>query len=203
MPRLSDEQVRVVERTDFRRMSIGRRFWDASLERIPDEQEHKPILQKFIGNCKSFIEEGKGLVFSGPFGGGKTSCVVIIAKAVFSHKGTVLFVRASDINTLVIDKVLFDDNESYENRMLSVDLLIIDDLGKEHGRDWGIIETLVRRRSDEQKSIILTHNLRKKDLLARYGKSLVEVLRSCVIDVEVSGIDWRKEEEEVLKKAFE
>jgi len=182
---------------DLNRMNIGRRWWRCRMSQIPDGLSYKDVLEKYVAKIADHIRNGRGLLFHGEFSTGKTGAAVIVAKATVCHGGTAYFVPVTELSDAKFDKTKFDEEEGQTvwDRMQSVDLLILDDLGSEHDSNWGrsLVERVVRIRSNRTKSIICTTN-RFKDLVSSYGDSTMAILKSITLPVLVTGKNWRDEE---------
>ena len=94
-----------------------------------------------------------------------------------------------------IESTVFSEDITVMDRARDVDVLIIDDLGKEHNGASGysevVYENLIRVRSAHQRTTIITCNLSPKQLVERYGVSIMEVLRESAVPVHVEGENRR------------
>jgi DNA replication protein DnaC len=187
--------------SDLLRMNVGRRWWHCRLTDIPDGLLYKTVVMRFIEKLADHVRNGRGLLLHGQFSTGKTGSAVIVAKATVCHGGTALFVPISELADQKFEKAMFEEKTSMWKRMCDVDLLVLDDLGAEHGKDWGasLVERIVRIRSNNKRSIIATTN-RLSDLQSVYGDSTLVILRSIALPVLVEGKDWRTEESEDLAR---
>lgn len=181
---------------DMHRAGIGERYWHVSLDAIPDTCEYKRVLRGWTERVKDAVEKGIGLMFLGEFRQGKTAAGIIGLKAVLAHGGTGLFIRADQLTKVIVEKERFDEDELFEDRMKGVDVLMIDDLGEEYSKEYGIglVEQIIRYRYDRQRCLIITTNVKEKDLVAKYGAGLIKVMKSCLIPVVVSGTHWYEAE---------
>lgn len=202
---LDGDRGRKLTEAEYVRIGAGARFRNVMFSKIPKTAEYRGMLETFLRSLKKGIDSGFGMLLFGAYGSGKTSASVIVAKAVVSRGGTAFFIRADDLVRSVIEKVQFDDESSVEERMRGVDLLVIDDLGSEHVKDFGksLIEQLVRWRYDHKKSLIATMNTDDAGKLAsKFNEGLVQVMRSMTEPVLVAGVDWREGEHEDVKGFF-
>ena len=113
----------------------------------------------------------KGLFITGTYGVGKTYLASCIANELIKNKNTVIF--GTLIQLLDLIKDTYKDNEisdkEYLNLYSSVDLLIIDDLGKEKPTDW-VLEKLfliVNNRYNNYLPIVITTNYNRNQLRER------------------------------------
>ena len=139
----------------------------------------KKICNKFIKNFDS--KDEKNLLFTGNSGLGKTFLSNCIANKLLSEGKTVLYQTAP----VMLDNVLnyklgkAPDNLNLYKNLLSVDLLIIDDLGTESMNNLKFAElfTIINSRllpqnSKSTKTIIST-NLDLNELSKAYGERIV------------------------------
>lgn len=178
---------------------VARRFWEVSVEKLPDLPYRDPFLS-FYTQLPHIAREGVGLVLIGPYSSGKTSLAVCAIKRVLAWGGTALFCPAGSVIDAVIAKPAFDTEYSLLERVHGVDLLVIDDLGSEAVTDGGnvCIEKVVRFRTNNRASVIITTNLKVENLKARYP-GIAATLKGLTGVLNVSGKDWRAEEEVHLK----
>ncbi len=176
-----------------------------SLEQIPDGCPHKVIVAKYIDEIYDRILEGDGLYVFGAYSQGKSSLGAILAKATMAHGGTSLMVMGPQLKDSLISRPEFDEEETFPERMLSVDLLVIDD--PEQGGDtaWNkqAVERILRERSGAKRSTILTTNLDPPNLSEFLGSGLFQLLKEIMLPVRCVGHDWREEKAASLKRSFE
>ncbi len=68
----------------------------------------------------------------------KTSIASLIAKEALRYGKTVFFEESSRLKTMLINKEQFEEGLSIEARIEMVDLLILDDIGKEYRTNSGL-----------------------------------------------------------------
>lgn len=183
---------------DMHRMRLGRAFWATCLDDIPAKCPHKKRVAAFVKDIVRRVHLGHGFLFYGNYGTGKTSCGTIIMKNIVARRGTALMVRAGDISAAAIERTRFDDSQTLWERMEGVDCLLIDDIAREHVKDWGKskLEGLIRRRVEERRSVILTTNVSVERFAKRY-RAIIEACREVCEFVAVEGVDWRSKVEPV------
>lgn len=205
---------RALEKEDLIRMQVPRRFWKVHKDEVSDfsdkieSQSPRDIVDAYLEQIEGMRDDGCGLLLWGKNGTGKTAIAVIIAKEYRRRFSTVLFLPAAHIKDYVIQKIQFDEDESYWQRALSVDVLVIDDLGKGtvDGEDFTtrLLDDLVRSRCSNRQITIITTNMnvkkisseadtRDNDLKTYLKASTVNVLKEHVIAVHVRGEDRRDE----------
>lgn len=187
----------------LQRMNVGKRWWFCKLADIPNGLMYKDILQKYLYRLADHVRNGRGLLFHGKFSTGKSGAAVIVAKAVVCYGGTAFFMPVSELSDQKIENRMFSEDEHVTiwDRMIGVDLLVLDDLGAEHSSPWvvSLVERLIRLRSNRQRAIVYTTNC-WDSLRTTYGESTLEIIRSTALPVHVDGQNWRNAEVASLKK---
>jgi len=190
---------------DVRRANLPERYWEASLSAIPDHLDYKHKIKKYIDNLVEMMEQGIGLyLWSSENGTGKTSVSALIAKEALRYGKTVFFEESSRLKGMLINKEQFEEGTSIEERMMMVDVLILDDIGKEYRTSSGyaenVIETLVRARVQKVKTTIMTGNVHPKDMKKIYSEDFSALLKESVVPVNVTGYDFREARAKALSK---
>jgi DNA replication protein DnaC len=95
----------------------------------------------------------------------------------------------------VIEREMFDEDQTYWDRALNVDVLVIDDLGKGTQDSTGLgarlIDELIRHRNASKLVTIITTNMNQRDLAEELKVSTMSSLKEHVFPIHVSGIDRR------------
>jgi DNA replication protein DnaC len=84
---------------------------------------------------------------------------------------------------------------SFFDRLTSVDLLHLDDLGAEKRTDWVLeqLYAIVDRRYEERRAMVVTTNLDTDDLREQIGERTVSrLLQMCDMEKPLFGDDWRE-----------
>lgn len=186
-------------------MRMPERYWKADFKGIHDE-DTSHVVKRYMEDIHENLDEGVGLMFWGNNGIGKTSAACVVAKAVRRTGASVLFTTAENLRTAVISKEVFSDFQSTEQRASTVDLLVLDDLGKEHVGSTGWNETywenLFRLRGATKKSTLVTCNVDPDGLKKKYHASMLEVMKETIYPIMVSGENRRDETASRLEKKF-
>lgn len=146
------------------RMMLPRRYWEASIFRIPEDCEHRKLLEEFIGDSKLNLEQGSNLLLHGSYGSGKTSAAAVVLKEVSSRGAKALFVVAADLVDIKIERVEFEEYRTLYDRIRQVDFLVIDDVGMADLSKFAgqLLVRILRYRYNDLKSTVLTTNLEVK-----------------------------------------
>lgn len=194
---------------DLERMRVPRRYWNSTFDMLTEEGGElslKNMIGQYMKNMSDMKREGAGFILYGKNGVGKSAGSVVLAKEFRRRGSTVLFVEASDLKRLVIEREHFDEDETYWDRACKVDVLIIDDFGKgtldSKGFGATLFDELIRARNARRRVTIITANLPPKDWKKELElkKSTMEALRECVMPILVTGINHRKDSRNKLKK---
>ncbi len=128
------------------------------------------IAKRYADGWDEISENGTGLYIEGTNGTGKTHLAVAIALQLMQgDKASVLFRTAGDMFLDIRNS--FNNPSRTEKQVLDVyrkvDLLIIDDLGKEQCTDWAIstLYSIVNERYEDLKPIIITTNYNSDGLV--------------------------------------
>lgn len=117
------------------------------------------IAKNFVDNFETFKANGKGIVFCGGVGTGKTYMASCIANALIDQGYTALVTNfARIVNTL---SGMYEGKQAYIDSLCEYDLLVIDDLATERNTEYmnEIVYTIIDSRYRSHKPLIVTTNL--------------------------------------------
>lgn len=136
----------------------------------PGRKRCYDIAKEYADNFALHRARGDGLYIEGTNGTGKTHLAAAIALQLIAQGIPVICKTASDL--LMDIKRSFDDSNVSEAQVLDiykrVDLLIIDDLGKEQCSDWSMstLYSILNDRYEDMKPTIVTTNYNTDALAA-------------------------------------
>ena len=133
------------------RMRIPRRYWSPTPLTGPCAEFH--------ANLKKNCFEGKGLYLVGnPDHRTHVACTLLMGLIGTTLRG--VFVFANDAKSCMLGNAIFSGNQTYLDRMLEVDLLVLESFG---GRDdnTNMLCDILRRRYLDVRSTIVTSDVRK------------------------------------------
>lgn len=179
-----------------RRANIGRVHWETNFASIPNSAPYKKPIQDYCTAFEVWEQQGLGLILFGDWGSGKTTLGTLVLKYCLAKGGRSLSYRYSAlIEKLTQFKAQFAPNGApLEIALTNVNCLLIDDFEIEEGRQRGErlrkLETILRRRYDENLPTIITTNQEKKKLFeVTWLKSMIQ---NSYLGFPITGIEWRK-----------
>jgi DNA replication protein DnaC len=179
---------------------LPKRFREVSFDREPVASMNDALLREvrtYVRAIDQRLEEGRGIWFVGGVGTGKTTLAMLISKAAMEADRTVAVYSLPRLLALLRDT--FDDDAQFSlneliDRLCSVDLLHIDDLGAEQSSAWVLeqLYSIVNTRYEDGKALVLTTNLDKEALVEQIGPRTVSRLYEiCGTPLPMHGTDHR------------
>ncbi|HHY42548.1 MAG TPA: ATP-binding protein [Thermoanaerobacterales bacterium] len=179
---------------------LGKRFRRRTFENFEIKDKNQGAYNKAIEFAGEFPKTRKGLLITGPVGTGKTHLAAAIANYLIQQLYTVLFGNITDIVTLV-KSTYSKDSEVTELQIIDaltkdVDLLVIDDLGKEYStpNTRTLLYQVINRLYEDEKPIVITTNYNAENLKAKYGEqgeAIVSRITEMTVPIILAGDDWR------------
>lgn len=178
---------------------IPRKFEGVSFDRPPicdmtrDFRARAAVdeIKHYIDNIDENLAAGRGVWLFGDPGTGKTTLAMLVSKLALEQGHSVAIYSLPKLLARIrrtYDAEPADDNYlSFFERLTSIDLLHIDDLGVEKRSDWVLeqLYALINERYEEQRSILVTTNLDEAELKAQIGhrtvSRLVEMCSTCMV----------------------
>jgi DNA replication protein DnaC len=201
---------RIVERVRARGIAatLPKRFRGVSFDRPPvSDMARDPNTRHQVAEVRAFAEgidarldQGSGLWLQGSTGTGKTTLAMLVSKAALDANRTAAIYSLPQLLARI--RRTFDGEaggDSYStffNKLVSVDLLHLDDLGAENRTEWVLeqLYSIIDRRYNDQRSIVVTTNLEEPQLYAQLGDRIVSRLTEiCGDPLVLRGKDRRVE----------
>jgi DNA replication protein DnaC len=149
---------------------LPKRYRDVAFDREPMlsiERENAVVVgevRRYIRSIGAQLDEGRGMWFTGTPGTGKTTLAMLISRAAIEADRTVAIYSLPRLLSMLRDT--FDESSRYSlgdliERLSTVDLLHVDDVGAEQSSPWVLeqLYTIVNSRYEEGRAIVLTTNL--------------------------------------------
>jgi DNA replication protein DnaC len=154
----------------------------------------------FVDELDDRLESGQGLWLMGGTGTGKTTLAMLASKAALESGHSVAIYSLpkllARIRRTYDSEPGSDSYSAFFERLTSVDLLHIDDLGAEKKSDWVLeqLYALVNERYEERRSILITTNFDREKLEEQIGPRIVSRLTEMTEPLVLEGEDNRKED---------
>ncbi len=165
---------------------IPRKFQGVSFDRPPVNTEIEPtvvrVVRSWVDDMEANLEAGRGLWLMGDTGTGKTTLAMLVSKLALENSRSVAIYSLpkllARIRRTYDSEPGGDSYLSFFERLTSVDLLHIDDLGAEKRSDWVLeqLYALVNERYEAQRSMLVTTNLDQRELEEQIGPRTVSRL---------------------------
>ncbi len=176
---------------------INKRFQECTFDKYKTTTDAQVKAKQqaidYARNIKEHFETGTNLIFTGNgcVGTGKTHLACAVAQEVMKQGIPSKFINVTSMISEIKEK--FDITE-----YLEVDLLVIDDLGKEKGTEWVCeqIYSILNSRYEAKKPTVITTEGSIDDLEYNYGKNgnaIISRLVQKFVLVDLSGSDFRKQ----------
>jgi DNA replication protein DnaC len=160
---------------------LPKRFQGVSFEREPIASMNEALIREvrtYVRHIGERLDEGRGIWFVGGVGTGKTTLAMLISKAAMEADKTVAIYSLPRLLALL--RETYDDDAEFSlnqliDRLCSVDLLHIDDVGAEQSSPWVLeqLYTIVNTRYEDGRAVLLTTNLDRQELEDQIGHRTV------------------------------
>ena len=154
-------------------------------------------VRAFVRHLDENLDAGRGLWFFGGVGTGKTTLAMLVSKAALDGGRSVAIYSLPRL--LAEIRTTFDDSSqrSYTellDRLASVDLLHIDDVGAEKTSPWVLeqLYALVNARYEDERSVVITTNLERQELAEQINERTVSRLEEMCDVLPLYGDDARQ-----------
>lgn len=158
---MQDRINRLLQNSGIKRRFLQRTFPNFRCD-TPGRKKNYDIAKKYADNFAYHMAMGNGLYIEGTNGTGKTHLAAAIALQLINEGVPVICKTSTDL--LMDIKKAFDHEYVKEHEVIDVykkvDLLIIDDLGKEQCSDWSMsmLYSILNDRYEDMKPTIVTTN---------------------------------------------
>jgi len=196
------ERQEVIQRL-FKRSHLPARFKERTFESFSLTAENTQAFMAARDYAENFRERyraGRGLIFTGTVGTGKTHLAAAITLYMLNHCQPVIFGTVTNLLGR-IRQTYNNDNKETERQavddFLNIPLLVIDDLGKEKPTAWveQMMYEIINGRYEDNKPLIITTNISLKGIEEQYernGAAIVSRIVEMCQGVKMDGSDHRK-----------
>ena len=179
---------------------LPQRYRDVAFDRFPVTEIDPSVVsevRRFTRDIEATLDEGRGLWFVGDVGTGKTTMAMLVSKAALAAGRTCAIYSLPRLLNVMRDAI---GNEASTldllDRLNSVDLLHLDDVGAENSTDWVLeqLYSIINTRDEDEKSLVITTNLAPEELGAQIGERTVSrIIEICGDPLPLFGHDRRRE----------
>jgi DNA replication protein DnaC len=177
---------------------IPRRYRDVAFERPPVTDMDPAIVtatRRFAQTIDEKLDAGRGLWFMGPVGTGKTTLAMLVSKAALrAGRSVAIYSLPRLLNEIRDTHRAERSHVDLLDRLTSIDLLHIDDVGAQRTTDWVLEElySIVNGRYEDQRSVVITTNITDRDALCdQITERTVSRLTEMCDELPVGGHDRR------------
>jgi DNA replication protein DnaC len=185
--------------------TIPRKYRGVSLDRPPVSdmarvRAQAPVyetVKEFVEGIGERLDNGDGLWLMGDVGTGKTTLAMLVSKAAVEAERTVAIYSLPRLLARIRRTYDTEAGEPYLDffeRLTSVDLLHVDDLGVEKRSDWVLeqLYAIVNERYEAQRSMVVTTNLDQAALEEQIGpRTVSRLVEICGDPLPLFGDDLR------------
>lgn len=150
----------------------------------------------FVDDHQGYLGRGMGLLFTGPYGVGKTLAANLALKQFVRlgyHCWATTF--AETVESFTAGWRSPEEKRLFQERFMNTEVLLLDDIGRELRTKNQLSETtfdlILRTRVRDGRSTLLTTNMEVGELSTGYGGAVFSLLREKSVFIEVDGEDFR------------
>jgi DNA replication protein DnaC len=179
---------------------IPRKYRGVSFDRPPVTEIAAPVtaaVRRYVGRI-----DGRGLWFFGSVGTGKTTLAMLVSRHALEAGHSVAIYSLPRLLAQI--RTTFDDDRGNTyvgllDRLTSVDLLHIDDVGAEKTSPWVLeqLYAIVNARYEDERSVLITTNLERDELAEQINERTVSRLEEMCEVLPLWGADARQQRPDV------
>jgi len=185
---------------------IPARFRGVSFDRPPisemaSQAKARPVIDEVRSYCTEIDERlssGRGLWIMGDVGTGKTSLAMLVSKTALEAGRSVAIYSVPRLLARIRRTYDAEAGEQsyleFFDRLTSVDLLHLDDLGAEKSSDWVLeqLYAIINERYESARAVVLTTNLNPQELEDQIGpRTVSRLVEICSGPLPLYGEDQR------------
>ena len=157
----------------------------------------------YLKNLSTASDNGTGLFLTGTHGLAKTTAAIVILQEAIKQKLTGYFISMNDLVDFVTSGWKdYNLKIEYQYIVTHVDFLVVDDISRNYqvqsNQHTQFFDKLFVTRCNQKKSTILTSNYSIGSGTTIFTESLLTLLKSSLIEIQLVGKDIREEKSKLL-----
>ena len=157
----------------------------------------------YLKNLSTASDNGTGLFLTGTHGLAKTTAAIVILQEAIKQKLTGYFISMNDLVDFVTSGWKdYNLKIKYQYIVTHVDFLVVDDISRNYqvqsNQHTQFFDKLFVTRCNQKKSTILTSNYSIGSGTTIFTESLLTLLKSSLIEIQLVGKDIREEKSKLL-----
>jgi DNA replication protein DnaC len=187
-------RARTINRARLRGVAsvIPAKYRGVSFDRPPVTQMDEIVVRRvrnFCGAIDQKLADGSGLWFFGGSGTGKTTLAMLVSRIALEEGRSVAIYSLPKLLSRIRRTYDGDPGEqSYDElfeRLTTVDLLHIDDLGAENRTEWVLeqLYALINERYEQGRSLLVTTNYDEEELRSQLGEHTGDRIVSRLVEM--------------------
>lgn len=181
--------------------NLGKRFSTRTFDSFDPNGNRTAyeVCRRYV-DTKAYDSEKNGLIICGAYGTGKTHLAASIANYAVDNGIPTLFDTYGGHLEKLKAEFATDREPRYLNLMRNVDILILDDVGKEKQTEWSesIMFDVINHRYENMKPVIITSNFSSRELESYFGEACYSRLVETCNAIVTSGKDKRRGADQIL-----
>jgi DNA replication protein DnaC len=156
------------------------------------------VVREYVDAIEENLDSGRGLWLMGDVGTGKTTLAMLVSKHALEAGRTVAIYSLPQLLSRIRRTYEAEAGEAsyleFFERLTSVDLLHVDDLGAEKRSDWVLeqLYAIVNQRYESQRAVVVTTNLEESALEEQIGpRTVSRLVEICGDPLPLFGDDMR------------
>lgn len=187
-------------RLEFKKVkaNIAAKYRSFTLDQIthPQTIEARAKVGAYLNKLEQHLDNGYGLFLYGSTGLAKTGIASIVLIESLKLGKTGYFSTLDQCVDLYTGGWKDEDKKAfYQELILDTDVLVLDEVGNETRTNTNLtascLNDILRRRSSNLQTTIMTSNLFFKKVRDVYGDEVFSILNECTTPIEFNGIDFR------------
>lgn len=194
----------------YRSLGILDKWHEKTIDDFVNDPMAKNLVKKYLLDANYAKQNGVGLYLHGEPGVGKTHLLAACLKGLIDKGFTVKMISFPTMISKFTDSWYSkEDRQEFNNQLLGVDFLAIEEIGKEVSASTGganlpttVLDNVLRYRLQSNKPTLITSNIPASKLKTIYSDYIASMLSESMLIVNVKGEDFRVKIQEEIDKRY-